>query len=537
MPSKPPSFRRSTRQQAQGTVVLNVNDNEAALYMTTVMLRSAGFSVIEAADGRSALRLVEQLPEVVVLDVRLPDIDGFEVCRRIRANPRTKRVKVLHTSATFVTMEKRVQGLEMGADGYLAQPFESQELVATVHSLARLSKAEADLRKRADELLEADRRKDEFLAMLGHELRNPLSAITVALPLLAVGEDAAEIEGKAYEVVQRQVSHLTRLVNDLLDVARVTRGKIELDAGLLNLNEVLSAVVETTRDTLTEARGQRLLLELPSVPLHVHGDCTRLEQVFANLLENASKYSESEGEIIVDLCSEGGEAVVSIRDNGVGMAPETLRSIFELFSQANVPLDRSRGGLGVGLSLVKTLVGLHGGEVAAFSEGVGKGTLLQVKLPLVATDEDAATESDGGHAETSSAVAPKRRILLVEDNDDAREGLARLWRSWGHEVITAVDGPTGLHYALSEAFDIVFLDIGLPVLDGYEVAQRIRGEETCRDVTLVALTGYGAPGQQVTSHEAGFDHHFMKPVEVRKFKELLETLPPRPARVPEVDAG
>ncbi len=515
------------RKGGRPPVVLNVNDHEAARYMTTLMLKRAGFEVLEAGDGTTALALAERLPDVMVLDIRLPDIDGFEVCRRIRANPKTARIKILHTSATFVTLDKKIQGLEMGADGYLAQPFEVQELVATVQSLVRLSSAEHDLRDRADELVEEARRKDEFLAMLAHELRNPLSAISAALPLLAQREPVNEKEARARDIVDRQVRHLGKLVDDLLDVARVTRGRIELHPRSVDLTALLQRVVGAARDAKTNPRGQTLALDLPNTSLHVYGDPTRLEQVFANLIDNASKYTDSGGSIrlSVSKLSSGAEGRVRVlvRDTGIGISQDTLPTIFGLFSQAAVAIDRSRGGLGIGLTLARTLVELHGGRISAKSEGLGEGSQFEVDLPLMAIEQPRATPERPRDGRSASDPV-SRRILLVEDNVDARQGLVDLWETWGHVVSTAGDGIEGVRRALAERPEIAFIDIGLPELDGYEVARRIRAEPGGDDFLLVALTGYGSPEQKARSLEAGFDHHLVKPVDPKRVQKLLEDL-------------
>jgi two-component system, sensor histidine kinase len=524
--SAPASSSASERDERgpRTPVVLNVNDNEGARYMTSLMLRRAGFDVLEAADGGSALELAEQLPDVIVLDVRLPDIDGFEVCRRIRANPRTARLKVLHTSATFVTLEKKVQGLEVGADGYLSQPFEMQELIATVQSLIRLSRAEFDLHDRAEQLLEASRRKDEFLAMLAHELRNPLSAINACLPLLTQQAAASDREARARDIVERQVLHLGKLVDDLLDVARVTQGKIELHQVVIDLMRLLRRVAAGTRETKAAPRRQTVSLQLPEQPVFVAGDPTRLEQIFTNLLDNASKYTDSGGtiQVVASTFVRDGQSWVRIAivDTGIGMAAESLSTIFALFSQANVAIDRSRGGLGIGLTLVKTLVELHGGRVTARSSGLGEGSQFEVELPTLLGDEQQA-------APTPRAVPARttpRRILIVEDNTDVRDGLVELCQMWGHEVFTAGDGFEGVRVALEQKPDIAFVDIGLPGIDGYEVARRVRSEGGGNELLLIALTGYGSKEQKARAIESGFDHHLVKPVDTKLIEGFIADL-------------
>lgn len=520
-----PGAREPEERAERPPVVLNVNDNEGARYMTSVMLRRAGFEVIEAADGATALAYAEHMPDVIVLDVRLPDIDGFEVCRRIRSNPRTARLKVLHTSATFVTLDKKVQGLEVGADGYLSQPFEMQELLATVQSLLRLSRAEVDLRERADQLQEASRRKDEFLAMLAHELRNPLSAISACLPLISQRAPMNEREARARDIVERQVLHLGKLVDDLLDVARVTQGKIELHRVVVDLRHLLERVATGTRETKAAPRRQTISLRVPAEPVYLQGDPTRLEQIFANLLDNASKYTDAGGTIDLSATTftEGGTSWVriAVTDTGIGMAAESLATIFGLFSQAEVAIDRSRGGLGIGLTLVKTLVELHGGRVSAQSLGLGSGSRFEVELPTLPTD---ARQSSPAIARVPSARATRRRILVVEDNADVRDGLVELCQMWGHEVLTAGEGWEGVRIALEQRPDIAFVDIGLPGIDGYEVARRIRENASGKDLLLIALTGYGSREQKARAIESGFDHHVVKPVDTRLIHDFVSDL-------------
>jgi signal transduction histidine kinase len=518
--------RQPPKTPSSRVKVLNVNDNEVARYLTTAMLRRGGWEVIEASNGMMALEIVNSAAvDVVVLDVKLPDLDGFEVCRRIKSNPRTAGVKVLHTSATFVSMDKKVQGLEGGADGYLTQPFEAAELVATVRALNRLNQADRELRERADRLAEADRRKDEFLAMLAHELRNPLAAITASLPLIEQREPDNHVERRAREVLRRQTAHLARLVDDLLDVSRVTQGKIDLRFEPVDLKALLTRVVLTTRERGAAPRAQTLSLTLPDDSVQVRGDVTRLEQVFTNLLDNASKYTDVGGHIrvILELPSGGlgPLARVRVRDDGIGIAPDALPFIFGLFAQASVSLARSRGGLGIGLTLVRTLVELHGGEVDARSEGIGRGSEFEVRLPLLAVQPSSDRATDRNAADLN-----RRRIFIVEDNSDAQQALMDLCEMWGHEVAAASDGLTGVARVLEQRPDVTLVDIGLPGIDGFEVARRLRADARGKDLWLVALTGYGSPEQRASALAAGFDIHLVKPVEVDKLKRLLAEGPP-----------
>ncbi|MBK7865056.1 MAG: response regulator [Archangiaceae bacterium] len=516
--------------RAPGPLILNVNDSDGARYMVTLMLQRAGFEVVEASTGAGALRMISaRMPDLVVLDVHLPDIDGFEVCRRIRDDPETSGLKVLHVSATYITTDKKVESLDGGADGYLAQPFEPEELIATVQALLRLARAERNLRDDAEALREADRRKNEFLSMLAHELRNPLAAITSALPILERRGATDGAEGRARDVVRRQTVHLARLIDDLLDVARVTQGKIELEWEQVNLSELLERVSNNVRSTKAVGRGQRIRLSMPDKPVWVRGDATRLEQVFSNLLDNASKYSNQGGSIRVDV-SEVADAKpavrVVVRDNGIGMAPDTLPHVFALFSQADVPVARTRGGLGIGLTLVRTLVELHGGHVTARSDGIGMGSELDVTLPRV----EAPALAGKPQTASDATGATHRRILVIEDNVDVQQAIADLLELSGHEVSCASDGLMGLTRLLDLQPDVALVDIGLPGIDGYEVARRARQSPKGRALTLIALTGYGTPEQQAKSLEAGFDLHLVKPVDPDRLAHVLESQPTPPPR-------
>lgn len=511
--------------RAPSPVILNVNDSEEPLYIVSVILRAAGYRVLEARSGQEALdTLEEHSPDLLVLDVRLPDIDGLEVCRRIRANPQTANIKVLHTSATLVSLDNKVQSLSGGADAYLTQPFESEELVATVQSLLRLRVAELELRAVAEQLREADRRKDEFLAMLAHELRNPLAAIASSLPLMTRREPEDAAEHKARDVLSRQTKHLSRMVDDLLDVARVTQGKISLKETQLDLRTLLERAVDNARQSKSGPRNQILECTLPATPVTVNGDPTRLEQVLMNLLDNASKYTPDGGRIQVWLHAREGThgptAQIIVRDNGAGITPEVLPKIFALFMQADVPIARSLGGLGVGLTMAQTLVTLHGGTITASSPGRGQGSEFEVIFPALAADTSLEV-NNGQDRMTPSEGRLKRRILLVEDNSDALEVLTDLLALWGHEVQAASDGLSAVATALAMLPDIAFIDIGLPGIDGYEVARRIRADPKGRALKLVALTGYGAPEQRAQAADAGFNLHLVKPVQPDGLAQLL----------------
>jgi CheY-like chemotaxis protein len=512
--------------ESDRVLVLNVNDHEGVRYMISRILERAGFAVAEAPNGLDALEKIERLaPRLVVLDIKLPDMSGLEICRRIKSNPQLQAIKVVHVSAVFVSPEAKVQSLNSGADGYLSYPFEQEELIATARSLMRLLDTERSLRDTAAELQAANRRTHEFLAMLAHELRNPLSAITTCLPVLDRHDVHDDVEGSARRVMKRQTQHLARLVDDLLEAARVTQGKIEPHWETVELVSLLTRVTETARRMLTDERGQELHLHVPALPLYARGDTLRLEQVLSNLLDNASKYSDSGGRIDVELApptERDGQARITVRDTGIGISPQALGSVFDLFSQADVPLARSRGGLGIGLTLVKTLIDLHGGSVQARSAGVGRGCEIEVRLPASVARKD-AVEQPGVHALADIA---RRRVLVVEDNPDARQMLRCLLEMWGHDVAEAADGDAGISAIDTYRPDVALVDIGLPITDGYELARRVQSLGARRKLLLVALTGYGAAEQRERALEAGFDLHLVKPVEPEDLAAVIAGSPP-----------
>ncbi len=507
-------------------LILHTNDHEATRYVGTRILRSAGFRVIEAGSGEEALRLLDQHPDLLVLDVKLPDMSGHEVVRMLRSSPATASLLVLQTSATYTTSSKRAEGLEGGADGYLVAPYEPEELIAQVRALLRLNRVETELRRKAEQLALADLRKDEFLAMLAHELRNPLAAITTALPLLGVHrQDADRFEG-VVAVINRQTRNLARMVDDLLDVSRITRGKIHIENRPLDLRNVLAEALEVIRPAV-QTRSQWLNASVGDRPLPMQGDATRLEQVFVNLLDNASKYTPTGGRIDLEATPErtpdGGHRVsVRVTDNGMGISPEVLPSVFELFVQDTQTLDRSRGGMGIGLTLVRKIIELHGGRVEARSSGRNQGSEFVVQLPLARESHREASRGD----DRPRRQLPARRVLLIEDNIDALHSLAEYLGLLGHEVAVAADGEAGISTAASFGPDVVIADIGLPKLDGFGVAQRLRKASNGdgHRVYLVALTGYGGQQQRERALSSGFDLHLVKPVEPEALARLLSEL-------------
>jgi PAS domain S-box-containing protein len=389
---------------------------------------------------------------------------------------------------------------------------------------------EQQARRQAEE---ASRAKDEFLAMLGHELRNPISPILTALNLMRMrGSDAFERERT---IVERQVQHLVRLVDDLLDVSRITGGKIELKRQVVELGEVVAAAIEMA-SPLLEARRHRLEVEVPASGLLVEGDPDRLAQVLANLLTNAAKYTEPGGEVSVRARREGAEVVVRVRDSGIGIAPEILPRIFDPFVQGQRVLDRSQGGLGLGLTIVRSMVEMHGGRVEAGSEGPGKGSEFTVRLPELQALALRAPASLPA-ALRQSASGECRRVLVVDDNQDAADALVEALGAEGHSTAVAYDGPSALEAAARVQPEMAFLDIGLPVMDGYELARRMR-DLFGPGIKLVALTGYGQEKDRAAARAAGFDEHLVKPVDLDRIVAILhEMLPAESATLAATQPG
>jgi PAS domain S-box-containing protein len=368
-----------------------------------------------------------------------------------------------------------------------------------------------------DELRAANRQKDQFLAMLAHELRNPLAPIMTAAQLLKVGTLDARSIANASEIIVRQASHMTDLVNDLLDVSRVTRGLVALEKEELDLNVIVAAAVEQVRP-LIDARRHSLTLQLSGRSAHVIGDRTRLVQVISNILNNAAKYTPPGGRITLSVTVDEQQVHVGVRDNGVGIAPDILPYIFDLFTQAERTPDRSQGGLGIGLALVKSLVALHGGTVRADSAGLAQGSEFCICLPRLAVlDEEPDDDAFSGGAQAPDAL----RVMVVDDNVDAAQMLAALLEVQGHAVCVEYDAKGALERARRECPDVLLLDIGLPDMDGYELARALRAQPESADATLVALTGYGQSQDRKEAEQAGFDRYLVKPADMDQVNEVL----------------
>jgi PAS domain S-box-containing protein len=420
--------------------------------------------------------------------------EPYEIEYRLRCHPRNEYRWCLSRAVAV-----------RGADGRVARWLGT---ITDVH----------EQRLAADELRRASAKKDEFLAMLAHELRNPLAPIKAAADLLKLaGADNPRLE-RAAGIIDRQVRHMTELVDDLLDVSRVTRGLVELDRQAVDMKSVVSNAVEQVRP-LIEARGHALHVHADAAQALVRGDHTRLVQVLVNLLVNAAKYTPQEGRIEVGVHVGHGAVRIAVADDGNGIEPALLPYVFDIFTQGVRTPDRSQGGLGIGLALVKSLMALHGGQVSARSDGPGKGSVFELALPLL---EDAGPEGGAAAPAGPGRRAPGRRILVVDDNADAAATLGELLAALGHEVMVRFDGKSALADAASFRPQVLVLDIGLPDIDGYELARRLRSEAPTAQARYLALTGYGQPHDRTLAHAAGFDHHFVKPVDIAALQAVLD---------------
>ena len=516
--------------------ILLVDDQPAKLLSYETILSGLGESLITATSATEALEcLLKNDIAVVLVDVCMPDLDGYELAAMIRQHPRFQQTAIIFVSAVMLNDLDRLRGYECGAVDYVPVPVVPEILRAKVGVFAELyrktralERLNTELEQRVAErtaaleatttaLQEADRRKDEFLAMLAHELRNPLAPIRTAVQLLRLKELGPQQQTRAREVIERQVEHLVTLIDDLLDVSRITRGMITLQREPVLVGAIVARAVETARPMI-DAQRHELILDLPDELLTVDGDKTRLVQVLANILHNASKFMDPGGRIHLKVAREASQVVISVSDIGIGIPEELIPTIFDLFTQVHSKADRAQGGLGIGLALVRRLTEMHGGTVTARSEGLGAGAEFTIRLPALAAER--LPSSQDSLSKPMPALEP-RRILVADDNHDAAESLALQLELAGHDVRSVHDGVEAL--AVSESFrpQVVVLDLGMPRLDGYETAREMRRRSWGKGATLIALTGWGQPQDRQRTADAGFDAHLVKPVSETQLFEAL----------------
>jgi signal transduction histidine kinase len=518
--------------------ILLVDDQPSKLLTYETILGELGENLIKASSASEALQcLLDKEIAVVLVDVCMPDLDGYELAAMIRQHPRFQQTSIIFVSAVLMTDLDRLRGYECGAVDYVPVPVIPAILRAKVSIFAELfrktralERLNSELEERVAQrtsaleattqaLQEANHRKDEFLAMLAHELRNPLAPIRTAVQLLRLKELAEPHRNRARDVIERQIEHLVNLIDDLLDVSRITRGMITLQLEPVLVGAIVARAVETARPAI-DAHRHVLEIDMPDELISIEGDKTRLVQVIANILHNAAKFMDPGGRIRLSARRDGQYVAITIADTGIGIAPELIPRIFELFTQVHTKSERAQGGLGIGLALVRRLTEMHGGSVSVHSDGQGRGSEFTVRLPVMASP--LAVLSSQRREEGPIPEIEPQRILVADDNHDAAEALSLQLQLAGHEVRTAHDGVEALDLAATFEPDIVLLDLGMPKMDGYEAARQLRLLSTSgRRMMLIALTGWGQQQDRDRTAAAGFDAHLVKPVaEAQLFKAL-----------------
>jgi signal transduction histidine kinase/CheY-like chemotaxis protein len=500
--------------------VIIVSPNEADNVLASGFLEGEGVEPVRCATLGEAARLVGPGYGCVVLFEEAliePDMQAFQDA--VHAQPPWSDLPLLLIAAQDSSLSSLVESAfpRAGNVTLLQRPLHPVSLVSAVAMALRARQRQYQVRDLLEERTRAINQRDEFLAMLAHELRNPLAPIRNAVYLMKTISVPDPMFAKYRDMIDKQARHITRLVDDLLDVSRMELGKVQLRRQAFDLNQAAAAAAETCLP-LTSARRHTVNLHLSAEPLQVIADPVRIEQVLGNLIVNAAKFTPDGGAIDIASASEGSSALVRVCDNGSGIRADILGSVFELFVQDDSSLERTHGGLGIGLTLVKRLVELHGGSVCALSEGAGKGSCFEIRIPL------AVPEARGSGTDVEPERQHQRkRVLVVEDAADLRESLGMLLEKWHHFVRYATDGREGVAVATQMRPDVAIIDIGLPGVDGYEVARRIRGgpQPWARHVKLLALTGYGHANDREMALESGFDEHLLKPVEPDVLEQLL----------------
>jgi len=520
--------RRAADPAEQRILVLAPIGRDGAL--ACAVLQEAGMLAAHCADGEDVLRNAESgVGALVLTEDVVGTADMLVVEKLIQGQPTWSDLPVIvfasRVPSSLSGRELVSQTQPLGNVTVLERPVHRATLISAVHSALRARQRQYEVRDLLAAHEKGVRQRDEFLAMLGHELRNPLGAIRNILYAIDLRDGASDPEGPRFRprdraLITRQVTHLTRLVDDLLDVSRVTTGKVVLKHEPVDLVDLVLRCVQSLEE-MARIHGQALRFTAGSDSVVVNGDPTRLEQVTTNLLTNAIKYTPPNGSIDVRVESVGEKAVLTVADTGAGLAPEMVERVFELFSQSDRTLERAQGGLGIGLTLVRALVRQHAGEVTARSPGPGRGSTFEVRLPLLRGASSAAAARPPSARRRGVAAGGAVRVLIVEDNDDNRESLVLLLEQLGHVPMAAADGPEALQRLTAGECDLAIVDIGLPQMDGYEVARRVRETGRGSGLYLVALTGYGQPEDRERARAAGFDDHVTKPVDLEVLERLL----------------
>lgn len=524
----------SPENSSAGRVLLLLPTRRDAELTADVLAKEGIASSICDSPSILAAQLVGGAAAVLVAEESLATGAQSVLMRTLSRQPRWSDLPVLVLTRSGADSQQVGDAIaQLGNVTLLERPLRLAALTSTVRSALRARERQYqirthldDLERARDALAETARRKDEFLAMLGHELRNPLAPIRNALHLLGAGEHAPADEVHLRAMMQRQVDHMVRLVDDLVDVSRLSRGNIELRRERIEIGGILRNAIDLSKP-LVDAGQHELQLELSDVELYVHADPVRIAQVFGNLINNAAKYATPGGHISVKVRREGDAVVLSVRDRGIGIEPEMLPHVFELFTQGRREAHRAQDGLGIGLTLVRSLVQMHGGSVVAASDGFGKGSEFTVRLPLAADLPIARpTETKPAPIAIAATTAGGLRVLVVDDNVDAARSLGMVLEMLDIEHEVAFSGQGALDVAGSFLPDAVLLDIGMPGMDGYQVAHQLRRDPRHRAITLVAVTGWSQAKDQRKTRAAGFDHHLSKPADIAELQALLAALQP-----------
>lgn len=504
--------------------VLLVDDLEENLLSLDALLRQEGLIILKARSGTEALELLlKHEVALALMDVQMPGMDGFELAELMRGSERTRRIPIIFLTAGSDDWQRRFRSYEAGAVDFLQKPIESDILRSKVRVFLDLyrqrqivSQQRDELSRYADALKLADQRKDVFLATLAHELRNPLAPIRNGLQVIRM-TDNEKVINQVEDMMERQINHMVRLIDDLLDVSRISQGKIVLRKEKIRLSDILESAIEGSRP-LIERSNHTLSVNVPDEELWFYADLTRVAQIIGNLLNNSAKYTKEGGAIRLDVQVEGSMALISVTDNGLGIREDMLPRVFDLFTQVDNNLERAQGGLGIGLALVRELVQMHGGSIFASSPGLEQGSTFTVKLPLA----EALEAKD--NTETKSVAAQEQQtlqVMVVDDNIDSAKTIGWMLEMMGHEPSLVHSGAEAIDMARETTPDAILLDIGLPGMSGYDVCKTLRADPAFKQTLMIAQTGWGQERDRAQAKDAGFDHHMTKPISFDQLSALL----------------
>lgn len=530
----------TTVKETDPVYFLLVDDLEQNLLSLEALLRRPGLHMLKAKSGPEALELLLKHDiALALLDVQMPGMDGFELAEFMRGNMRTRHVPIIFLTAGTTDHNRRFHGYEKGAVDFLHKPIEPDVLRSKAEVFFELHKQKQELTKQRDDLQatsdkseallseslknaealqESDTKKNEFIAMLAHELRNPLAPVRNGINILKMSPQSTG-DKNILDMMDRQVSHLVRLIDDLLDVSRFSKGKINLNKETLQIQEVISLALETSRPAIDQ-HNHELAVSIPDTNLYVFADRNRISQAVSNLLNNAAKYTQPGGKISLTVSQNEKEVTIDITDNGIGIPKDMQDKIFDLFTQIDHHDKKAKGGLGIGLALVKQLVALHNGNITVHSDGCGKGATFTLHLPLTAAPVQ--TERCISPPSTDDTLTDNPlRILVVDDNLPSAETTGWMLEMIGHQITLAHDGDSAIQKANELHPDAILLDIGLPGMDGYDVCKALRQNPAFKDTLIIAQTGWGQEKDKQLAKAAGFDHHLVKPFSIDQLSELL----------------